>query len=360
MKIGILTFHLADNYGAVLQAYALQNILQDMGHEARILNYQDKALIRAYKIFGSWKPRAVIKGILKMLLKEPVKHKKFQDFRRRYLDLSKMCYDIWDINGFDLDAVIVGSDQVWNTTITGKNPIYFLEKHDEKLKAVSYAASIGNLEDIDAEKGFIAQGLSNFDYISVREQSISGYFSDIVQRKIYTVLDPTLVVKKSVWDSFLRDVPQKEKYVFVYRMTYHPLIEKLARYIAGLRQSRIVSISTYAKPEMKSGIRSKYGIGPEQFLNYIHGAEFVITDSFHGTAFSLAFNKNFYSVLNPRYGGRIEELLKRLGLEERIFCGQSDFNSISLEMDYGDINQKVKKLQEESMDFLKLSLKEGM
>ena len=359
MKIGILTFSCADNYGALLQAYALKKTLEGRGHTVEIINYQDKRIISLYKIFAFNREslggflKSFIKSCLKILQKETSKKTKCNSFRNKYLSLTKKVYKIDEVSQLEFDAIIVGSDQVWNVKSTRQNVAYFLP-FDNSITKISYAASCGSTDVIKDNVDFFNQNLSRFDYISVREPSSANLLRSLFPNlDIYTASDPTLLASQDIWDQLIVHRIISKKYVLIYRMTYNSLIEKTALEYAKNNNCIVVSVSNFNRPHKIKGIKDIRGIGPKEFLNLIYYADFVVTDSFHATAFSLIFKKQFASISHDTLGSRTVDLLFSLNLNYRIVSSDERIQFvISNIIDYNDVSKKLAENRKESFDFL--------
>ena len=201
MKIGILTFHCAHNYGAVLQCYALQEVLKRMGHTVEVMDYRPAFLKTAYDIVSfrriySRNPLKILKSLVSEFLCLPERirrYKGFDSFIKNRLRLSSP-----DIPS-DCDVYIMGSDQIWNPGITqGFDGVYF-----------GYLPA-------DSEKDYLQKALCNFDAVSVRETHLANLLQPLTEKKVSVVLDPTLLADSSVWNVFLGQRPMKRKYVLVY------------------------------------------------------------------------------------------------------------------------------------------------
>lgn len=360
MKIGILTFHCAHNYGAVLQCYATQEFLRSLGHEVEIINYRPEYLLRPYRLFNkrvSYRGFIrFIKDILQELIVFPTRYQHRKGFRRfinQRLLLSQPIDDSSLISA-DYDVYLVGSDQIWNPNITqGFDNAYFCEFSFEKgyKRYIAYAASM-EVKSLDFDKqSFFRRQLRCFDAISVREESLMKMLAPLVDIPIHHVLDPTLMVPVSVWDKFLPKSIIDEKYVLVYQVFQDDNTLRIANHIANQISARVVNvvanmanISFYTRHWYQKAT-------PEDFVNILRNAACVVTTSFHGTAFSLIFNRPFYTLkLNKGWDERSTSLLNQLNLQNR----QIDITSAPefSEIDYTNINIGLDKLRKESQDFL--------
>ena len=359
MKIGILTFHCAHNYGAVLQCYALQETLKNMGHKVEIIDYRPSYLITPYKIwniqrFLSPTPQEFIKKIIKeslTLRHRPSRYKKFQEFIYNRLNLSQT-KSVTE----NYDAYIIGSDQIWNPQITkGFDPNYFgyFNFPKKNKKYISYAASMEKIQLTNYEKEYFSKALKNFDSISVRENNLSNLLQPLTDKPIKIVLDPTLLANPIVWND-LAKVPQyKKQYVIVYQIRESEHTQLIAQKIAKDLNLDVVNLK--ASPRWYSKKTLIQNASPEDFLGWIKHASCIITTSFHGTAFSIIFNRPFYYIkLNDGNDSRSSSLLENIGLSNRIIT--PDYNSGFKNIDYTEPNKKLLKLREQSAFFLNQSL----
>lgn len=357
MKIGILTFHCAHNYGAVLQCYTLQEILKSMGHEVEIIDYRPLYLTKLYKIFSI--DRFMHRNLLEMLkksikeilmiYKRVKRFKSFQYFIQNRLNLSNNTYT--ESVFFMYDVYIIGSDQIWNPKITkGFDSVFWADFKFPKNNKIymSYAASmeISSL-DID-EKNFCTNALTNFDYISVRESSLAKLLQELTDKKIETVLDPTLLANSSTWNSILKPPFLQKKYVLIYQVRRDINVQRIASQIAKQINAEVIEIRAAL-----NWTNHKYVYqccSPEEFLGWIKYASCVVTTSFHGTAFSLIFNKSFYCLKLGKGDMRISSLLKSIHLENRLI--NKNDNPIFQKINYELPKELLAGLREKSYHFL--------
>lgn len=357
MRIGILTFHRAENFGAVFQVYALQTYLERLGAESYVMDYRCKMIESMYHIFSPAilisRKNFIVSFRLYIdrfhdLRARRQKKKKYKNFRQRYLRMTVPFKAIR--KPLDFDAYIVGSDQVWNLHLTGGfDHIYFLDfPMKSGVTRWSYAASA----DIDPhhllllyrDKTTVA--LSRFDGISVREEFLKDELSRIIPEKnIEVCLDPTFLLGKS---DYLKIAvrPEQNKYVLVYHMAPMPEGSALAKVIARNENLQAVEISGGYPKDIPN---CKCDLGPEEILSYIAFADKVITTSFHGLALSLIFEKEFW-VVDKGNNLRQRNLLKLIGCENRLINCVDDYSDVPL--DYAVINKKLHGSIEMSKAFL--------
>ena len=360
MKIGILTFHSAHNYGAMLQCYALQEVLKRMGHDVEVIDYRLEYRFRSDNrkcTFRQLNPLATIKSIVIKIITLRIallRRRNFENFKRTYMALSEIVDKDHIPN--DYDVYVMGSDQIWNPTITkGFDPVYFGSFWFPKgnRKYVSYAASMERSELTDEEKAFCRKSLKNFDAISVREKVLAHLLQPLTSQKVEVVLDPTLLLEKQAWERIAKLPKIKEKYVLVYqvRVQGNENTIQIAKKVAA--QIKAIVIQVAVSPYLNR--RKLQHESPTQFLGLMQHAACVVTTSFHGTAFSVIFNRPFYYVeLGDGNDSRAKSLLYDIGLADRIIPMDS-FPTFT-EIDYDRVNDKVTDLRLKSAEFLKRSL----
>lgn len=363
MKIGLLTFHRAENFGAVMQAYALQLYLQNEGHFVNIIDYRCPQIESQYHIYNPsilWQRKNIIISLTKYferfrtLNERKYRKKLYEEFRQNYLCVSDRCSRI-KYNG-NYDAYIVGSDQVWNLHITGgvdKNYFLGFEVPNNVIK-ISYAASaeMDPFNLLDKNRVDINNYLSQFKEISVRETFLKSQIERFSNRKIKVCLDPTFLLHKQSYLDIAHK-PQEENYILVYHMTPIPEAIVIAEKEALKAKCNVVEIYGGYSSDRKNK-NCKYNLGPLELLGYILNAEKIITSSFHGLALSLILEKNVW-VYNKGNNLRQRELLSKLSLEHRLVCSENE--TLYGDLDYNRINNKLSELIKDSKFYLKQALK---
>lgn len=360
MKIGILTFHFAHNYGAVLQAFALQRYLIAKGHDVEIINHVPPSMKNSYKrtIWRdciSWKHpfRSIHKLYIEFHLYKlrKLRWKGFDSFINNNLLLSKT-----QLIDNKYDAYIVGSDQVWNTKITkGFYGPYFCKFpfNKDKRLYISYAASMEANSIDETQKQTFIEYLKNFDYIGVRESVLVSILQPLTAKHIYQTIDPTLLVNSVFWDNMAKQPITSKRYILLYRVW-----DNEARFIAKKMSNEYCCdvIELVSWLDYKTCKNKYQAASPNDFISLFKYSDFVVTDSFHGTAFSIIFNKNFYFVKTNNYQSRSESLLELLGLQDRIIDGDKVLYNTSSNIDYATVNKKLSILKNNSADFLDFAL----
>ena len=361
MKVGILTFHRAQNFGAMLQAHALQKVIESLGNECEIIDYRCIKLEESYKNFIV--PNKSLKGVMSGIIHFPNRYrraKKFGRFSKKYYKLTKQAYtpDTISDAGDKFDACVVGSDQVWNPNITDSDLNYFLDFVSNQKRKISYAASLG-VSDFDENlERYLNKNLKTFKKISVREDSAVPMLHRIAGITPEVVLDPVFLVDVTYWESLAKigEDAIPGKYVFLYELHEH-MTREYAEKVAYEKGMEVLLIPN----DLRGGIRGvkKYAPTVENFLQYIKNAEFVVTDSFHVVAFSIIFQKQFAVLLKreqKNLNTRLVSLLDKLDLDTRIVEDISDVEAISAPIDYNKTKLKLEKLREKSMAFLEGAL----
>ena len=314
MKIGILTFHDAINYGAVLQAQALCSTVGGFDNvECEIINYECKNIEEMYRT----KSGNVLVQKIKSLYQK-IKRNAFKKYLRNNSLLSMRVFR-QTIKKFALkyDAVIVGSDQVWNRGITGGDPSFLLDFCDEKTIKASYAASFGNFEVTEKDVQNY-QCLAKFNGLSVREPKGQKIIKNIIGREAEIHIDPTFLKDQTYWRQCAKAPKYTRKYIFIYAMGNTTRIQKAAKMLHEKTGYDIYYMGDF---KLKEGKKLSY-VTPAEWLGLFDRAEMILTNSFHGTAFSIIFRKNFFVDLgkigNAIHNDRAANLLKLFGLENQV------------------------------------------
>lgn len=319
MKIGIITFHHVYNIGAVLQAYALQKYLNENIGDSEIINYYPNNVIRPQiaaltqikkRIFGFFNYKSY-KDKLK-------RYAKFDEFVKHYTLSSKTYYGDSEIlrSPPEYDIAISGSDQIFNATLTGNSKAYYLDFFSGKK--ISYASSFGRKDVSKEEIELIRNELPKFSALSVREQSGADIIKREIGREPQLVMDPVFLLSKDEWRKRCNEEQKlPEKYIFVYSMEVSPVLENAVSSIKEETGLPVIVVRGGGKTGLIEGNEDST-CGPEEFLRYIRDAELVITNSFHGTAFSLIFEKKFLCVAHSTRNARLENILHLIEQDEKM------------------------------------------
>ena len=407
-RIGILSFHWAPHAGAYLQTYALYNILKSLSFEVIVINFlprlyaivkppsinpKDLFIKHYYITDQKRKPRIIVRSIIgEMLAYLPYfgaqrRMKLVYEDCLRFLNLSEPVLSLDELRDIaeDFDAIVVGSDQVWNPTyLRDADYAYLLPFQLSSVRKIAYAASFG-IDDLNNISSNLLtkyiRCLKDFDNISVREQSHIPWLSKLIGRKVMHALDPTLLLSKKWWNTKVRSLNiislnDDDNYTFVYNLTYsliitlEPLLNKLKKKgfsIFAYRMPKpfplkqgVGSIGHFVKLRKKVGVVFLEYVSPFELLWLIKNARYVITNSYHGTIFSILFEKKF--VVIPPYGKsiRILDLLNLLRLEHRtIYTTHSlddAMQKLEEEIDYGLVKKELEFHRRRSLNFLLTSI----
>lgn len=364
-KIGIITVHRNVNYGANLQAYASCKYLNNSGFDAEIIDYYPKEIDKDNYLF-SWlklsydhgKSASLVhnaKLFTALTLSAPEKNKRlksFYNFRKKYCKLSPKYETFEEIANGGYTDVVCGSDQIWNPDITkGINPYYFGDISGVTNK-VSYAASIGKSEYNSEDEKKASELIKNIDYISVREEQSVDYVKTISGKKVIDVCDPVFLLPKEEYEKIAEPINAKKPYLLVYSVISNTEMTLSAKKYAEQKGLILVEICQNKNRDAKHLQLSC--ASPEELLGAVKDAEIVVTNSFHGTAFSIIFNKNFYVFDNKLRKGRISNLLSKAGLENRIV--EDEIIELA-PIDYNEVNISLKEFIDSSKEFLLTALK---
>ena len=347
MKIGILTFHRAWNYGAVLQCYALQELLKESGNKVAVINYKQPWTESICKIFDYKKlknaffhPRFFCNYLFQAGDRSCQK-KIYNDFVTRHLNTTQEC----DANSIpsDFDLYIIGSDQLWGLNCLGGklDRVYmgdFTHRSDARVVGYAISSNKDSLDTIGADN--LIKYASNFNALSFREKSLGDYFEKLTSIKVHIDLDPTLLSGSQMWDSIVDEKYSKQKYLVVYQVRRNNELLQKAKRIAKENGWKVVDMSSM-----------RYSV--ESFVSLIKYSQCVITSSFHATVFSLIFRKRFYAVkLNDGLDARYVDLLNSIEAGGAI-VDISFKPSVPPLLDYDNIFQSLERIRRPSIDYLK-------
>lgn len=368
MKIGILTFHCAHNYGAVLQCYALQETLRGMGYEVEVINYQPEYIRKVYKVINlqrirSKNPLKVIFKIIKELILLPKRYKRHRAFNNFINTKIKLSPGIFYLNKeipSNYDRYVIGSDQVWNSLITnGFDPTFLghFTFPKKSKKYISYAVSTESKAISKDSLSFLEESLKNFDAISVRENWIAQILQPLTKKEIHITIDPTLLINAEIWNKLIHKSYTKYPYILIYQVRENENTRRIANELCIQLKCKIIEIGAYVCTYKRAkDSRTIIDATPEDFLTLIKNASCVVTSSFHGTIFSILFKKDFYCLeLNDGADSRSASLLSQLKLTNRLIT-KDETPSFSHVVYNDDIDKNIADLRAHSMAFLRNSL----
>ncbi len=346
MKIAIVTIQNANNYGALFQAFALQEVLSEYA-ETDIINYSNKYLGRGFELVR-FRPTTVngilvtVKDICLIIPRYQV-IKKFKAFIRNNINLtpSYTKQDLENGSAGHYDYYVSGSDQIWNPSCVSKtneiDPIYFLSFAPKNSNKLSFSSSAGGHEYSPQESNNVKHLLKDFKTIAVREQGVQKTLQTLLGREVFHTLDPTLLLSNEEWLNKVgyECTPNKiKKYILLYTVPKVPLIRDTVNYISKKLGLKIVSIEQgiSAGSKVDEQIRNA---GPIDFIHLFNNAEFIITDSYHGACFSVNFSKPFAVVSQGSKGSvRVKSFLAAVGLEDRFISNANDLKKLNLDVDF--------------------------
>ena len=341
-KVGIVTFYDAKNYGAFLQCFATQKVLEKK-YNASIIKYSNKQISKNYTIIKTTNFKKFIKSLL-FLKQNMFKKKNFENAIKKNIVLSSLS-DKYDV-------VIAGSDQIWNIELTnGLDKVFSLQYFNEPKK-ISYASSIGKESLIDNNKEIYIQLIDGIDCVSVREESSREKLIKITNKDIKVNLDPTLLLRKDEWDKYTKSSEFSSDYIFSYFVAVTQNNYDMLEYFSNKMNMKVLSYSE--NPKEKNILKKCYTDGPFNFITNIKYSNYVFTSSFHGVVFSIIFNKQFVCMLPKEKANRITNLLDKLGLNDRIVKNKEDIDKFDFDkkIDYEMVNKKLEQLREDSLCWL--------
>lgn len=366
-KVGIITLHRVVNYGSVLQTYALQEVIKDLGYEVEIIDYFPERLtmigmLKRIKNKGEkFKKSLIIRNIARLIILPSyiMRFNMFFSFLKKYIKMTdKMYTSPQELRNeqFDFDIYCTGSDQVWNCGWNEKFDYpYYLDFAPDSNKKIAYAASFGksqlNTDEIAETKKY----LSKYDSISLRELSGVKIVEDLGIKNSINVLDPTLLLNGNEWRKISSNKYKNENYILVYNLNRNKKIDNYAKNLSKKTGLKVKFLSYQLHEFYKKG---KIYCNPdvEDFLALIDNAKYVITDSFHATAFSINFNTQFIIVYPGKYSTRLQSILKILDLENRVAKNEEDISVVENNIDFNNVNRIMIEQREKSTKWLKNAL----
>lgn len=368
MNIKTITCHDVYNYGASLQAYALQEYLISQGHNVEIIDYKPDYMRVHYNFWyvpknSRYYNIAMKSKAIRFLLccyfapkrfATYGRKKSFDSFNKKFLHFTRRYNSFEDLaaDAPVADAYFAGSDQIWNSNLpNGKDPGYFLQFGKEETKRIAYAASFGIPEIQPEHRPVMSRWLEKFDAISVREKSALNIL-DTLNAKGINVVDPVFLLTKEQWSRLSGEGRVvKEKYILVYDLDLcneELMIE--AKRLNALYNYRIVAVNGLVKcPYAQKNIKNA---GPQEFVNLIKNSEFVLCNSFHATSFSIIFNRPFATFYKHKNISRMADLLECVGLKDSLNAQEPKY-----EYNWDKVNEKLVEMCALSYDYIKNNTK---
>lgn len=366
-RIGVLTFHMAHNYGAMLQAYALPTAVQKLGFACEVIDYRFpyidswsrierwNDLIEKYGLF--WGGMRFVNRMLHGYYSKHNMHIKFDAFERNMIPHSEKIYrSKVELNHMPYDAILFGSDQIWNAALTNGIAEEYIGGFEcfAGTRKIAYAASCGTSDFQEESRAVYDDYLKDFYAIGVREEKFQKtLFSRGYDAKC--VLDPTLLLTADDWKKI---IPEKKEvhlnnYLLLYAFDEDETIYDLTREYAKKHGLEIVVVAYKEKSAMR-GMKVRTNCGPLEFLSLFFFAKHIVTTSFHGTVFSILFHKDFHCIPHPQYHERTDSLLEMFGLENHNVNELAAFHDI--ETDWETVDEMLKNKRTLSISFLESTL----
>ena len=370
MVINVITRHAPPNYGSLLQAIATQRVIMNLGHECRIINYIPKCetgvrmAITQLEQKTKWR-RNPIKKAIYLMVAEPktlLMDRKFLAMRKKYLLMGPCCATTGELKKLYAEkkdeVFLTGSDQVWGPISTGHyDPTYFLDFVPKSSRKLAFAASFGKAIFDEQTLKEYAVLLKKYDSLAVRE-NVAVELLKKMDISAKQVLDPTLLMDADAWSEYVKPMKKPEKYVLVYQIHANSDLDHYAVKFAEKAELPLLRVSPLLHQARRSG---KFVYCPDisGFLDLVKNAAYMVTDSFHGTAFAINFNTQFVEVLpNTGTSSRNQSILEFTGLTNRIVRDLNDFSYIDQEIDFKEANEKIGISRIESIRILEEMLTE--
>ncbi len=384
--VGIITIHNIENFGSVLQTYATQYVINALGFDCKIIDYKypndyhNGYLDETKSKVDCVTPRRnlslmekIINKCLKIIYKTKIKKNRletkrsFVDFTDNFLNKTSTynTFEELEKNPPVFDVYVVGSDQVWNVKYAHMDKAWLLSYISDDRKRISYASSFGSFKIPLEYSELYRMYLSKFSAISVREASGVDIVKELINKQAYHTLDPTLLLSSNDWNKIALPIKIQRPYIYCYLLSYstdpfpyvYDLIEKVQKQL----QCKVVIHDGNLLDCTKRGFLTTstiQNIGPLEFLSLIKNANFVITSSFHGTAFAINYRKSFFSIVDKRKtDDRIESLLTKLELTERLIpIGTSTSSLENFNINYTKTEAKLNENIRYSVNYLKSNL----
>ena len=366
--IGIITYHHYYNYGTMLQALALQEKVEQLGYQAELIDFkQDNSLsryemlkLRIKRMPVYIKERKKYRALADSREKIKEKNELFEQFYKTYLHVGKKKYTTTQQlmeNPPVYDGYVVGSDQTWNPFVANSPEAFFLPFVENKSKKGSYGPSLAVKSLSDEKEKEYRKKLSNFSFLSCREQDGAQLLSRITQKEVKCVLDPTLLLSAKEWGKYCEFEIPKEPYILVYFLGEKSEHRRAVEKIQKLTNWKIISLPA-AYLEMENNDYKKVWGGPKEFLSLIRGAALICTDSFHGTMFSINFQRNFFSFCKSSdseessENSRLYSALNIFGLSNRINHNMDNLTAEDISIDYKNVIPILEEQRRDSIEYL--------
>ncbi|MGC3978511.1 MAG: polysaccharide pyruvyl transferase family protein [Paludibacteraceae bacterium] len=368
-KISLITIIDNTNFGTYLQATALGLVLKSKGFYVEIVNYQRPHLTTSYNVKEAVK-KGLLKSVYNILYRIPrvaYQKKKCRDFVLRYVPFSPTKYTNYEElvkQSPEADIYMTGSDQVWNSIYNkGIDKSYYLDFAPENKLRVAYAASVGMPSFPKDEVSETKALLRKYNSISVREFDVKQLLLNIGIANVEVVLDPTLLLNGRDWTKLIRNIKKPaEEYLLIYTVETKKeskIIELVAKEIARKKKLKIYAVSYSGRAYgLRFCDKIFYRAAPDTFLNLMYHTQYVVVSSFHGTAFAINMNKQFFSIIPNRFNTRVKNLLDLCGLENRLIENEEFSIEKSGTIDFDKVNQILSSEREKALDYIDRIIKQ--
>ena len=356
MKIGILTFHRSQNYGALLQAKALQDYVRELGHDVSFVDYWPAYHEEMYKPFSWQKFKRIslkekVKYVLQFMftfVRLSRRRSRTRHYINRYLTIAKD-------NSFDM--VLYGSDQIWRKqhqpTYDWFNPVYWGEGYVETPHKIAYAASMGQIEiDTPKDKEFVKNHLALYEAISIREKDLIERIYQEFGADYQMVCDPVFLLSKEQWVKHvdMKYIPKK-KYILYYRLQRLRATDQMVEELQKQTGDEVIEMRSYM-PFFHYGKKYRFTADAQEFISLIYGADYVVTSAFHGIAMSIIFEKQFFFTSQLHQANRVASLFNQLGLESRFAADSASKVNIEDVINYDVIKPRLEAFANQSRVWL--------
>lgn len=346
-KVGIVTLHFYENFGSVLQAYALKHFIDSLdGFKAEIIPFCPE--LPEYQYFKEES----------LLLRFEEKRASFENFRKKWMELPLDQITRENLAKLDYDYYITGSDQIWNPEITCLHPVYFLDFVMDKPK-IAYASSMAlNSNHKAVNEEVFKKWIPTLDAISLREKTHLNFIQKFTEKKVQVVVDPTMLLEGADYLPLCVSPQLDTPYLFSYFLTHDATLVDYGNSIAKMLGVKLVHYyADYPGHLFANDDKCFAFSGPQEFLGYIRGAECIFTNSFHGTVFSILFEKPYYTYTGRRKMlSRVLDLTEILHMQDRRFSGIRDLSTVNIHIDYTEVNNRLEQNRRASQNFLKAAL----
>ena len=331
MKIGIITYHFGHNYGAMLQAFAIQHELLRMGHSPRHVHVRPSfTYISKYNRENIRSIRGIASKIFYLMLKVKLdaRFNHFEKFLADHLLITRRYENTDELqeNPPEVTAYVFGSDQIWNLQ-SGIVKLFYGAYAPRNIPLISYAPSFGNSEIPDEYKNEVRDYLVRFQHLSVREECGRKLVADLTGKTVAKVIDPVFLVDDKTWEDLEKKPDIKSPYIAFYSLESSARTAAIVKHLSKTLGMPVVVLGKAGLFAATCRIKLAIDSGPGEFLGWIRHAALVVTNSFHATAFAVKFGVPFVTIAHSHRNARMEDLLSGIGMEDRIVRDVGDLRN---------------------------------